>query len=238
MDEIKLVSALRPADPAEAAELRQRARTRVVTAFTANASDRPAWKSRRTLTFASAAVAVAASAAIVAPAVLPQGSAGTFVTAAWAVQRSSDGTITITLNRTLTHQAELQADLRKDGVKAYVRSLAHCGIWAPRGGREKETRSDWKALLFPAPGNHDANFGGIIIHPAKIPANKAVFLAGASFQSGLGIQLFLMPANGRPVCTHRGPLVRSAPISKPRQVGPSTAAPAPASPSPSARASR
>jgi hypothetical protein len=218
MDEIKLVSALRPADPADADERRQRARTRVVAAFSATTSERPARKSRRPLVLTTAAVAVAASAAIVAPAVLPQGSTGSFVTAAWAVQRSSDGTITITINRTLSHQAELKADLRKDGVRAEVRSLARCGAWRLRGGREHEILADWKAVEFPAPGNNDRNFSEIIIHPAKIPAHKSVFLAGAPWgHGGFGIQFFLMPDNGRLVCARRAPQSTPSPYASPSQ---------------------
>src|SRR5258708_14906144 len=110
MDEIKMFTALRPAAPDDADEIRVRARARLEAAITAVPARSPARaiatrKNRRPIVLTGAAVVVAAGAAIVVPAVLPAGHSGSYVTAAWALQPSADGTITVTINRALTHQA-------------------------------------------------------------------------------------------------------------------------------------
>ncbi len=204
MDEIKMITALRPTAPGDAGQACERVRGRLETAIAAAPARSPvratsARRSRRPVVLAGIAAAVAAAAAVVVPAVLPAGNSGSFITPAWAIQRSADGTITVTINRALTHQAELQADLRADGVPAYVRSEARCHTWEPRGGF-RQMRTDWRAMLFPAPGNNDKNFGAIVIHPAAIPAGDAVFIGGSPMKGGLALQLFLMRSNHPPTC--------------------------------------
>jgi hypothetical protein len=204
MDEIKMITALRPATPGDARQACERVRGRLEAAIAAAPARSPgraisAHRSRRPVVLAGVAAAVAMGAAVVVPAVLPASRSGSFITPAWAIQRSADGTITVTINRALTHQAELQADLRADGVPAYVRSEARCNVWEPQGGF-KQMRTDWRALLFPAPGNNDKNFSGIVIHPTAIPAGDAVFIGGSPMKYGLALQLFLMRGNHPPIC--------------------------------------
>jgi hypothetical protein len=205
MDEVSIFTALRPAPPADAEKTRQRARLRLDAAITAAGSPgsaRALRKRRRPVVLSAAAVAAAACAAIVVPAVLP-GSTGSFATPAWAVQRSSDGTITITIRKTLSDQAGLQRALRADGVPAYVRSMSGCQYWEPQGGI-KQIRQDWKALIFPAPGNNDRDFGAVIIHPAALPKGEAVFIGGGALgHGGLALQLFVMRNDRPPVCVPR-----------------------------------
>jgi hypothetical protein len=241
MDEIKMFTALRPAAPGDAEEIRQRARARLEAALTAMPPGSPgqaiaARKSRRPLVLAGA-VAVAAGAAVVGPAVLPASNSGSFITAAWAVQQNSDGTIKVTINRILTHQAALQADLRADGVPAYVRSVASCA-WEPQGGL-KQIRQDRHAL---ASGKMHQDSRKIIIHPAAIPAGDAVFIGGSRFNSGWGLQLFLMPNDGPPVCVPNSHPPVGVPVPSPSpppspspvaSVSPSSSVSSPPSPSPS-----
>ena len=201
MDEIRLFRELRPADPENAAELRLQARARFQAALVNGPSRPRIWKSRRPLLLVGAAIVVAASVAIVVPAALPADGPRSFVTAAWAVQPGTDGTIRITLIRTLTHQAELQADLRADGVRAYVRSLAHCWDWKMPGER-KDVNGDSKAMLFPNPDNHDTNFRQIIIYPALLTPGHVIFIAGGTSNGGrsVGLELGVLSSSGPPVC--------------------------------------
>ena len=97
-------------------------------------------------------------------------------------------------------QAALQHALRAEGVLAYVRSMRGCQYWTSAGGR-KQIKTDWKALLFPEPGNNDHNFREIVIHPAALPRGYAVFLAGSREpHGGAEGQLGLIPDNRPPVC--------------------------------------
>jgi hypothetical protein len=207
MDEISMVTQLRPEPPAEAYQIRERARRQLEAAITAAESPRPAGTFRRTrrrLTLSAAAVAAAASAVIAGPALLPASTGSSLVTPAWAVQQSPHGTITITIRKTLSNQAGLQRALRSDGIQAYVRSMTGCQYWEPPGGIT-QIRTSSKALLFPEPGNSDRNFSEIIIHPAELPKGDAVFIGGATFKSGTDKggtegQLFIMRDDGPPVC--------------------------------------
>lgn len=197
-----MFTALRPAPPADAEQTRQRARLRLDAALMAAGSPGPArsfLRTRRPVVLAAAAVAAATCAAIAVPAVLP-GSTGSFVTPAWAVRQSPGGTITVTIRKTLSDQAGLQRALRADGVPAYVRSMSGCQYWEPRGGI-KQIRQNWKAMMFPAPGNNDRNFGAVIIHPAALPKGEAVFIGGGALgHGGLSLQTFVMRNDQPPVC--------------------------------------
>jgi hypothetical protein len=212
MDEISMFTALRPPEPENADELARRAGARLQPVLSAPGGTSPGAAGparrflarRRPAVLAAGVLAAATGAAIVVPAVLPGGASGSFVTPAWAVHRKPDGTVTVTINKTLRDQAGLQRALRADGVPAYVRP-GRC-TWEPQGGL-KQARQDWKALDYPAPGNNDRNFSEIVIHPAAIPSGDAVFIAGSpGWQRGTvvylqSVQIFLMPNTRPPVCS-------------------------------------
>lgn len=216
-DLIRTLTAMRPVAPSDADEIRQRARGRLEAALIAAGPQRPGRpaRSRRRLVLGAAGLTAAAGAAIAVPAVLPSG-AGPFVTKAWAVTRGPGGTVTITINQALSDQAELQRVLRADGVPAYVRSMSRCALWKPQGGFGQLVRGNSNALLFPAPGNNDRNFRQIIIHPAALSKNQAVFIGGSPTSTGLALQLYVMRNNHPPVCDQWRPSARPGSAGQPR----------------------
>jgi hypothetical protein len=206
MDEISMFTQLRPEPPADADQIRERARRQLDAAITAAESPRPARtfrRNRRRLMLSAAAVTVAAGAVIAVPALLPDSAGSSLVTPAWAVQQSPHGTITITIRKTLSNQAGLQRALRADGVPAYVRSMAGCQSWEPPGGI-RQIRTNSKAVVFPEPGNNDRDFSKIIIYLAELPKGDAVFIGGGTFKGGIAGQLFVMRNDGPPVCVPAG----------------------------------
>jgi hypothetical protein len=217
MDVISTLTAARPAPPADAEQIRQRARGRLEATLLAAEPHRPvrSSRSRRWMVLGAAGLTAAAGAAIAVPAVLPSG-AGPFVTKAWAVTRGPGGTVTITINQALGDQAELQRVLRADGVPAYVRSMSRCAIWKPRGGFGQMVRGNSNALLFPAPGNNDTNFKEIIIHVAALSKNQAIFIGGSPTSTGLALQLYVMRNNHPPVCDQWRPSARPGSAGQPR----------------------
>lgn len=116
MDEITMFATLRPADPAEPEPVRRRARARLEEALRKPAGPR---RYRRPVLLAGAAAAVAACAAIVVPAILPAGGSGSVVTAAWAVERQSGGTVAVTLDDVFD-LGGLQQALADAGIPAKV----------------------------------------------------------------------------------------------------------------------
>ena len=205
-DEITMVTALRPDPPADAEQIRQRAGRRLEVALTAAAPYRAVRPSRRRkVIFGAAAVATAAGAAIVVPAVLP-GSAGPLVTRAWAVTRGPDGAVTVTFpfRRALRDQAALQRTLRADGIPAYVRSMRGCAYWKPQGGLSQIDRKASNALMSPPPGNHDRGTTKIYIRPGSLTQGESVLIGGATFKGGLSLQTFVMRSNRPPVCVPGG----------------------------------
>jgi hypothetical protein len=115
MDEIKLLAAVRPAPPADLASMRQGASDRLAAAM----SGPPARPRRRRRTLTVAGIAAAACAAIVVPVALPSPAAPRLVTAAYAVQRHPDGTVSVSI-RQLADPVGLQRALRAVGVPAVV----------------------------------------------------------------------------------------------------------------------
>jgi len=205
-DEITLVTALRPEPPADAEQIRQRAGRRLEVGLRAAPPYREARPSRsRTLIFGAAAVATAAGAAIVVPAVLP-GSAGPLVTSAWAVTRGPDGAVTVTIpfRRTFRDQARLQRVLRADGVPAYVRSMRGCAYWKPQGGLSQIDHRASNELMSPGPGNHDRGVSKIYIRPGSLGHGEAILIGGATFKGGLSLQTFVMRNTRPPVCVPGG----------------------------------
>jgi hypothetical protein len=117
MDEITMFTEIRPAPPEETEAVRGRARARLEGALRGPVQPGRRW--RRPVLLAGAAAAAAACAAIVVPAILPAGSSGSVVTAAWAVQRDSDGTVTVTL-KDVFDLGGLQQALDSAGIPARV----------------------------------------------------------------------------------------------------------------------
>ncbi|HEX3488496.1 MAG TPA: hypothetical protein VHU92_04115 [Streptosporangiaceae bacterium] len=205
-DEITMLTALRPDPPADAEQIRQRAGRRLEVALTAAAPYREARPSRsRKLIFGAAAVAAAAGAAIVVPAVLP-GSAGPLVTRAWAVTRGPDGAVTVTFpfRRALHDQAGLQRALRADGVPAYVRSMRECAYWKPQGGLSQIDHKASDALTSPGPGNRSRAITKIYIRLGSLTQGESVLIAGRTFTGGLDLQTLVMRNNRPPVCVPGG----------------------------------
>jgi hypothetical protein len=116
MDELTLFRGLRP-DPPDLALVQARVRDRVLGGLS---PDRP--RRRRRLALGLSAVAVAACAATVVPSVLFGGHSSTLATQAYAVTRTADGTVTITIYdiASAADAAGLQRALRQEGVPAIV----------------------------------------------------------------------------------------------------------------------
>jgi hypothetical protein len=131
VDELTLFTELKPPVP-EVAPIQARARVQVVDGLHANrprgrrfalragpVSGKPR---RRRLALGLSAVAVAACAATVVPSVLFGGRSETLVTSAYAVTRSHDGTVTVSIYdiADAADAASLQRALRHEGVPALV----------------------------------------------------------------------------------------------------------------------
>ena len=210
MDEITMFTAIRPAPPAEAEPTRQRARIRLEGALGATGgrrrgSDRRRaglgrFRFRRPVLLAGAAAAVAACAAIVVPAVLPSGGARSLVTAAWAVQRNADGTVTVTL-KDVFDLGGLQQALAGDGVPARVITVGTdpAAYTGPLVAANPVTRTTVRGCFYPATGSsfepasvqqaavtQVATPAGTDItalydiHPAAMPAGSVLLIQGVA----------------------------------------------------------
>jgi hypothetical protein len=113
---------------------------------------------------------------------------GSFSTAAWAVQRNPDGTVTLSV-REITDPAGLQRALREAGVRARVASplmkVARTGtgqhVYYPVCGYPQQGRwyvspgtaskiVDWRRSIGPA--------GQLaVIHPAAMPPGSVLFIS-------------------------------------------------------------
>jgi hypothetical protein len=135
MDEISMFAELRPAPPADADAdaIRALVQGRVTSVLSeadpaAHGRRPPARRSsagprrspvRRRVLIGGGLVAAAAVAAIAVPAWLP-GGGDTVMAKAWAVERNSDGTITIEVSQQFNDPAGLQRALAADGITAFV----------------------------------------------------------------------------------------------------------------------
>lgn len=121
MDEITAFTELRPTAPSDADRFCGGARQRLDRTLATATPARPARTRRRVITFAGAGAVVTAVAAavVVAPALSPGTGPSSFVTAAYAVQRNADGTVTLTI-RDFSDPKGLQRTLRADGIMAIV----------------------------------------------------------------------------------------------------------------------
>jgi hypothetical protein len=185
MDEITMFAELRPEAPDEADldEMRARARHKL-TARTAR-TRRPRWRVPVLAAGLTAAVATAATAAVVLTSAGPGATAehtGSVVTAAWTVRENADGTVTIRIQQ-LADPARLQRVLREDGVNAFVRGLHFVYAKTPRGlvvsatcfyriqAAAEEPQSVQRAVV-------TDTADGWIIHPSAMPHGSALFLFG------------------------------------------------------------
>lgn len=136
MNEITLLTEIQPPPPAQAAEIRQAARARLDAAMAGRRPPRRRAAARyrpgRPVLAAAAAVAAVCTALIV-QIVLPAGQSATpFVTAAWAVQRNADGTVSIRIRgRAIAHPGRLEEALAADGIQAEVRYGVLCTPTGP-----------------------------------------------------------------------------------------------------------
>ena len=209
MDEITMFTAIRPAPPADAGPGAPRARTRLEEAFGAaggrrRGSGRPPagpgrFRFRRPVLLAGAVAAAAACAAIVVPAVLPAGGAGSLVTAAWAVQRTAGGTVTVTVTDVFD-LGGLQQALASDGVPARVITVATdpAAYTGPLVAADPVHRTTVRGCFYPATGasfepapvqqaavTQVATSAGTDItalydiHPAAMPPGSVLLIQGA-----------------------------------------------------------
>lgn len=118
MDEIGMFRVLRP-EPGSLDVSGARERLTDAISHHPGAWSRPRRRIRFTLI--GGLVAAAAAVAVVVPSLLPDG--GSFTGRAWAVDRQSDGTITVTVKQEFRDPAGLQRALRADGVLTYVRMV-------------------------------------------------------------------------------------------------------------------
>jgi len=214
MDEITMFAAIRPAPLAETEPIRQQARARLDAALQGpprraarryGSSPRPGGRRRpgrfrRPVLLAGAVAAAAACAAIVVPAVLPAGGAGSLVTAAWAVQRNTDGTVTVTL-KDVFDLGGLQQALASDGVPARVITVATdpAAYTGPLVAADPVTRTTVRGCFYPVTGSSfepasvqqaavtqvATPVGTDItalydIHPAAMPAGSVLLIQGVA----------------------------------------------------------
>jgi hypothetical protein len=191
MDEITLFKTLQPPPTVDADRIREAARARLDSALNGLLGDSPGPartppRRRRRLALAAGAVAVAAGAAIAVPAILPAHDTGSLVTAAWAVQRNTNGTITVSV-RQLRDPAGLERALRAEGVPAYVRYIPEIVVIGKGNSEFEYPECGYNSLFFSSPRNlFDKVFSfprasdiaklSFIIHPAAMPPGSAVLV--------------------------------------------------------------
>lgn len=201
MDEITLFASLRPPAPTGPGAAREEARDRLSRAMQAAGpgshhpmrGGRPPLRRGR-LALAGAVAAAAAGAAVLLPALGTGHGPGSFSTAAWAVQRNPDGTVTLTV-RDISDPAGLQRALSEAGVRARVASppmkVARTGtgqrVYYPVCGYPQQGRwyvpprtaskiVDWRRSIGPA--------GQLaVIHPVAMPPGSVLFISDSVAQS-------------------------------------------------------
>jgi hypothetical protein len=119
MDEISLFAELRPAPPADtdADAIRALVRGRITSVLSHEGPRRS--PARRRVLIGGGLVAAATVAAITVPAWLP-GAGDTVMAKAWAVERNSDGTITVEVSQQFNDPAGLRRSLAAYGITAFV----------------------------------------------------------------------------------------------------------------------
>ena len=188
MDEITMFAEIRPAPPEEAEPIRRRARARLEEALSGRM--RRSRSYRRPVLLAGAAAAVAIGAAIVVPAVLPAGGGGSVVTAAWAVERNADGTVTVTL-KDVFDLSGLQQALASDGVPARVITVATdpATYTGPLVSADPVRRTTVSGCFYPATGS---SFAPASVQQAVV--TRVVTPAGTDITALYQIDPAAMPA--------------------------------------------
>jgi hypothetical protein len=214
MDEITMFATIRPAPLAEAGPIRQQARARLDAALQGpprrpgrgyGASTRPGERRRlgryrRPALLGAAAAVVAVGAAIVVPAVLPAGGGGSVVTAAWAVQREPDGTVTVTL-KDVFDLGGLQQALDGAGVPAKVITVPTnpADYTGPLAAVNPVHQVTVSGCFYPTTGSYvapapvqqavvtrvvNATGTGLqalyVIHPSAMPAGSVLLIQGVA----------------------------------------------------------
>jgi hypothetical protein len=194
MDEITLFAELAPAPPtaADGAAARDRARARLAVTLAGPPSRTGAgrgtgqWFSRRRILLGAVAGLTAAAAAVVVPAVLPDGGPPSVTTRAWAVEPAGHGTVRVTV-RELLDPAGLERALRAQGVPAYVQFLPGTvrrkgNLYvAPvcrytRNGAPLRVSPRESQRVFTIPSDTQSSRISLFIHPAAIPTGTAVLI--------------------------------------------------------------
>jgi hypothetical protein len=192
VDEITLFAELKPPPPGDPADTLARARARLGPEIGALA--RPP-RRRHRLALGLSAVAVAACAATVVPSVLLGGTSTTLVTSAYAVTRSHDGTVTVSIYdiADAADAASLQRALRHEGVPALVwigvPTDQNNGCQPPASGLEPEKVGD--AVIDTYFNGHQAGPGDsyIVSLPDHLtPAGRA------SLKRDPGLQYVIHPS--------------------------------------------
>ena len=246
MDEISMFAELRPAPPAEAdADAIRAAVRRRVTSFLSE-SDPTAhgWRLRsrrasagprrspvrRRVLIGGGLVAAATAAAIVVPGWLP-GAGDTVMAKAWAVERNSDGTITIGVSQQFNDPAGLQQALAADGITAFVTMNREITGVNPKGTAYSYDACDYLNLDSAPPAVQSAvvtdNNAFVTqrnntpmrplsflanwtwtIDPAGLPAGSALLIPGWRSSDGDAIALedpSVLRTDKPPVCTPNTP---------------------------------
>jgi hypothetical protein len=236
MDEISMFAELRPAPPADAdadairAVVRGRVTSFLSEADLAAAHGRrpPARRSsagprrspvRRRVLIGGGLVAAATALAIAVPAWLP-GAGDTVMAKAWAVERNSDGTITIAVSQQFNDPAGLQQALAADGIRAFVTlhreitgenagggySYDECDYlnldYAPRAV-ENAVVAEGKNTVSSPPSVFD-DWPTFIIHPAAMPEGSALLIAAWQSPDGTSPGTMIptvLRTDKPPVCT-------------------------------------
>jgi hypothetical protein len=239
MDEISMFAELRPAPPADADADAIRAAVRGrVTSFLSESDSAahgrrlPVRRSsagprrsplRRRLLIGGGLVAAATAAAIVVPAWLP-GAGDTVMAKAWAVERNSDGTITIAVSQQFNDPGGLQRALAADGITAFVTmnreitgvnkdgtaySYDECDYLnldsAPQAVESAVVTEGNNTLI--GPQSIVANWTWII-NPAALPAGSALLIPAWRSSDGDAIALqnpSVLRTDKPPVCTPNTP---------------------------------
>ena len=238
MDEISMFAELRPAPPADADAIRAVVRGRLTSALSeadpAAHGRRPSARRppagprrssalRRVLIGGGLAAAVTV-AAIAVPAWLP-GAGDTVMAKAWAVERNSDGTITIAVSQQFNDPAGLQRALAADGITAFVTiNREITGVNAKGGNAYSYDECDFLNLdyapqavesavvtegntAFGPPPNFD-NGPTWIIDPAALPEGAALLIPAWRSSDGTAIAWenpSVLRTTKPPVCTPNTP---------------------------------
>jgi hypothetical protein len=249
MDEISMFAGLRPAAPADAdaeairAAVRGRVTSVLAEADPAARGDRPPARRsptgprrspvRRRAIIGGGLVAAAAAAAIAVPAWLP-GTEGNVLAKAWAVERNSDGTVTVAVSQQFNDPAGLQRALAADGITAFV-TLHREITGQDAGGRYSYFECDYTNLDYApldvqravvAEGKNTVSsppsvfdlWPTFIIHPAAMPKGAALLIAAWRSSDGTGLGTmdpYVLRTDKPPVCTPNTAPPGAVPLPRP-----------------------